>query len=60
MKELKEGTVELHVKVNGKDYALGLELDKFPTREVLERAMRALTGTMFGTLIEIEWFKEQS
>ena len=35
VEEVKEGTVEIHMKLKGINYALGLRLDDFPSEEKL-------------------------
>ena len=49
---VEEGCIEIHMKVNGIYYALGLKLDDFPTEEKLVRGLKVMTNCLRATLDE--------
>lgn len=51
MAEIRDGTVELHVKVNGTHYALGMKLSDFPKENDFNRGMETITNCLRTTLI---------
>jgi hypothetical protein len=57
MTTIKDGTIELQVKVNGKCYASGIELNK--SEKILTRELLWLTRALLGTLKELYWFDEE-
>ena len=60
MTTIKDGTIELHMKLRGVHYAIGLELNDFFSRDMLEGGMKCMTQAMFWTLTNLDWFKEDT
>ena len=56
MTEIREGTIELQTKINGKIYALGIDLNTIPTEEKLVHELKWLTRALVGTLKKLKWF----
>ena len=56
MSEIREGTIEVQTKVNGKIYALGVDLNTIPTEEKLVNELKWLTRALVGTLRGLKWF----
>ena len=56
MTELAEGTIEVHLKINGILYALGLRLEEFPTENALCRALEDANECLLATLNEQEYW----
>ena len=50
--ELKENTVEIHMKLKGVHYALGLKLEDFPSEDKLVRGLKVITQCLRATLVE--------
>ena len=56
---VREGTIELHIKLAGVHYALCIELSDFPTEEKLTRGLETLNQCLQITLIrQGYWIKE--
>ncbi len=52
MAELAEGTIEVHLKINGILYAMALRLEEFPTENALREGLRTINLCLRSTLLE--------
>ena len=52
MTEITEGTVEVHLMLNGVFYALGMRLGDFPTENALCRGLEEANECLLATLHE--------
>ena len=59
MIEIREGTIEMQTKVNGKIYANGIDLNTIPTEEKLVNELKWLIRALVGTLRELKWFNDK-
>ena len=59
MAEIREGTIEIQMKVNGQIYALGIDLNTIPTEEKLVNELKWLTRALVETLKELKWFNDK-
>ena len=60
MTEIREGTIELQLKVNGKIYALGVDLSTCPTEERLTNELKWLIQSLVETLKRLGWFLKEA
>ena len=56
MTDIENGSIELHMKVGGKHYALALKLEDFNTESALTKGLRVLQNTTLATLRTLKWF----
>jgi hypothetical protein len=59
MTEIREGTIELQIKVNEKIYAPGIDLNTISTEEKLVNELKWLARALVGTLRELKWFNDK-
>ena len=58
---MTEGHVVLRTKINGTEYGLGLDLQDFPTEELLRIGMKDLVLSLSDLLkYELKWWENQS